>query len=74
MATTASLLALVETAIEALFEGRPVESYSLPNGANLRYYDREQLFAIRDRLRAEASQNSGPRTIRAVARARTWRG
>lgn len=74
MATTASLLALVETAIEARLAGRPVESYSLPNGTNLRYDDLDKLFAARDRLRAEANQNSGPRTIRAFAKARTWRG
>ena len=57
MATTATLLASLETAIEARLAGRPVDAYTI-HGVNVQYTDLAQLYDLRDRLRRElAGQN-----------------
>ncbi len=58
MATSAELLTLVEAAIAARLEGRPIDSYRTPEGLDVKYMDLEQLFGLRDKLTATVGQEA----------------
>ena len=58
MADAASLLALVEAAIEARLNGGAVESYAI-RGRNLKYVPMVELMQMRTDLRREANTPSG---------------
>jgi len=58
MATSAELLAAVETAISTRLSGGAVASYAVGSN-NLRYMELPDLVAFRDKLKAEVSAQLG---------------
>lgn len=72
MTIAQELLTLIDAAIKARLEERPVDSYALPNGTNLTYMKVAELWAVRKEIASEVRSTGGPRTIRSVSSTRTW--